>query len=47
MTVADFRKSLTDEEPPADLTLALAGLWWDGKGGLETGTRIGSAGRRP
>jgi len=28
----DFRKSLTAAEPPAELTLALAGLWWDAKG---------------
>ncbi len=27
-----FRKSLTATEPPAGLTPALAGLWWDAKG---------------
>jgi hypothetical protein len=32
MTLEDFRQSLTATEPPAGLTLALAGLWWDGKG---------------
>jgi hypothetical protein len=32
MTLYDFRKSLTASEPPAELTLALAGLWWDAKG---------------
>jgi hypothetical protein len=32
MTFDDFRKSLTAAEPPAGLTLALAGLWWGGKG---------------
>ncbi len=32
MTLDDFRKSLTATEPPAGLTLALAGLWWDAKG---------------
>jgi hypothetical protein len=32
MTLDDFRQSLTATEPPAELTLALAGLWWDGKG---------------
>ena len=31
MTFDDFRKSLTASEPPAELTLALAGLWWDAK----------------
>jgi len=32
MTFDDFRKSLTATKPPAGLTLALAGLWWDAKG---------------
>ena len=32
MTLEDFRKSLIATEPPAGLTLALAGLWWDAKG---------------
>jgi len=32
MTLDDFRKSLTEAKPPAELTLALAGLWWDAKG---------------
>jgi hypothetical protein len=32
MTLDDFRNSLTATEPPAGLTLALAGLWWDAKG---------------
>jgi hypothetical protein len=32
MTVDDFRESLTAAEPPPELTLALTGLWWDGKG---------------
>lgn len=32
VTVDDFRKSLTAANPPAELTLALAGLWWDAKG---------------
>ena len=31
MTLDDFRQSLTSAEPPAELTLALAGLWWDAK----------------
>jgi hypothetical protein len=31
MTVDDFRQSLTTAKPPAELTLALAGLWWDAK----------------
>ncbi|MGB8115368.1 MAG: hypothetical protein WCF22_16420 [Candidatus Sulfotelmatobacter sp.] len=32
MTLDDFRKSLVATEPPAGLTHALAGLWWDAKG---------------
>ena len=32
MTFDHFRQSLTDAEPPAGITLALAGLWWDAKG---------------
>ena len=32
MTLVEFHKSLTASEPPARLTLALAGLWWDAKG---------------
>jgi len=32
MTLDDFRKSLTESKPPAELTPALAGLWWDAKG---------------
>jgi hypothetical protein len=32
MTLDEFRKSLTATEPPAKLTLALSGLWWDAKG---------------
>jgi hypothetical protein len=32
MTLDDFRQSLTAAKPPAELTLALVGLWWDAKG---------------
>jgi hypothetical protein len=32
MTWDEFRQSLTAAGPPPDLTLALAGLWWDAKG---------------
>src|SRR5450759_5135016 len=32
MTLDDFRQSLTAAKPPAELTHALAGLWWDAKG---------------
>ena len=32
MTLDEFRQSLTATEPPARLSLALTGLWSDGKG---------------
>ena len=32
MTLDDFRQSLTATQPPAGLTHALAGMWWDAKG---------------
>jgi hypothetical protein len=32
MTVEEFRTSLLRDEPPRELSLALAGLWWDAKG---------------
>lgn len=32
MNLKEFRKSLAGEQPPEELSLALAGLWWDAKG---------------
>ena len=32
MTLEEFRASLSRDEPPSKLSLALAGLWWDAKG---------------
>jgi hypothetical protein len=32
MTLEQFRQSLQREDPPGDLSLAVAGLWWDAKG---------------
>ncbi len=32
MTEAEFRASLTASAPPAGISQALAGLWWDAKG---------------
>jgi hypothetical protein len=32
VTFDDFRNSLIATQPPAGLSLALAGLWWDAKG---------------
>ena len=31
MTPDDFRQSLTADKPPAGLSLAVAGLWWNAK----------------
>jgi hypothetical protein len=31
MTLDEFRNSLTQPAPPAGLSPALTGLWWDGK----------------
>jgi hypothetical protein len=32
MTFDEFRNSLSGDQPPSSLSLALAGLWWDAKG---------------
>ncbi len=32
MTPEEFRDSVTRDQPPPRLSLALAGLWWDAKG---------------
>ena len=32
MTVEEFRESLRGTTPPAELGMALTGLWWDAKG---------------
>jgi hypothetical protein len=32
MNLEQFGKSLAQDEPPGDLSSALAGLWWDAKG---------------
>jgi hypothetical protein len=32
MTLEEFRQSLTAPDPPAEISHALAGLWWDAKG---------------
>lgn len=37
MTLQDFRKSLSDPEPPPDVCAALCGLWWDAKGNWARG----------
>jgi hypothetical protein len=31
MTLQEFRHSLLSEEPPGQLSFALAGLWWDAR----------------
>ena len=35
MNIAQFRESVKDTVPPAGLTAALEGLWWDAKGNWE------------
>lgn len=35
MDLQTFKDSLTKPQPPADLSLALQGLWWDAKGDWE------------
>ena len=32
MTLQEFRESLRHDAPPAGISVALAGLWWDAKG---------------
>lgn len=32
MTLDEFRESLSREEPPRQLEIAMAALWWDAKG---------------
>lgn len=32
MTLEEFRNSLSQAAPPASLSAALAGLWWDARG---------------
>jgi hypothetical protein len=32
MNLQEFRDSLRGDEPPRELSVALAGLWWDAKG---------------
>jgi hypothetical protein len=38
--MADFRASLTDSAPAADLEPALAGLWWAAKGDWDLAHKI-------
>src|ERR1700722_11237340 len=42
MTLNDFRQSLTATGPPAGLSHALAGLWWDAKGTRRTNPLSGT-----
>jgi hypothetical protein len=36
MTLAEFKRSLTRQTPPAELPAALTGLWWAGKDKWDT-----------
>ncbi len=40
LSLSEFKRSLTDEEPPAGLAPALLALWWAGKGNWEAAHRI-------
>ena len=35
MNFQEFRESLSQDSPPKELSIALAGLWWDAKGDWE------------
>ncbi|RYZ18496.1 MAG: hypothetical protein EOO10_25650, partial [Chitinophagaceae bacterium] len=35
MNLADFSKSLSDDQPPNSESIYLQSLWWDGKGDWE------------
>ncbi|NQW11687.1 MAG: hypothetical protein HQ481_17625 [Alphaproteobacteria bacterium] len=40
MTLDEFRRSLSDTAPPSDLSPALQGLWWQGKGDWERAHQV-------
>jgi hypothetical protein len=40
MTLAEFRKSLAQDQPPPALSAALEGLWWAGKNDWERAHKI-------
>jgi hypothetical protein len=40
MTLQEFRESLLRDEPPRELSAALAGLWWDAKGDWTRGHEL-------
>ena len=46
MTLYEFRQSLTATEPPAQLSPASVGLWWDAKGDWTQAHESAPAGRR-
>jgi len=35
MTISEFKSSLTDNQPPAGISVYLQSLWYDGKGDWE------------
>jgi hypothetical protein len=47
MTLDHFRSSLAEVHPPAELSLALAGLWWDAKGEWEHAHESAQQDERP
>jgi hypothetical protein len=40
MTLAEFKHSLSNAQPPAGFSAALTGLWWAGKGDWEKAHNI-------
>jgi hypothetical protein len=40
MTLVEFKRSLSKPGPPADLSPALAGLWWAGKDNWEKAHKV-------
>ena len=40
MTLQEFRESLPLDAPPPELSVALAGLWWDAKGDWARGHEV-------
>jgi len=47
MTLEEFRSSLSRDEPPRQLHLALAALWWDAKGNWKQAHEIAAQSEAP
>jgi hypothetical protein len=40
MTLAEFKRSISKSSPPAELSVALTGLWWAGKNDWDQAHKI-------